>query len=181
MALVGGKQAKRAPSREHPDGAGFYAKLDSPRLRQVHQHFAAVRSPRRVVASAAIFRANKIVTARMDAVLNALDMTTARYELLGLLDNTEGGRLSLGELGRTTLYHPATMTYTIDGLEKRGLITRQPDPSDRRAVLAEITPEGRRLVRKATGLLDDIDWGLSEFTEDAATTLAVLLSNIHPT
>ena len=179
MALAEGGQAKR-PRRTQPDSAGFHAELDSARLRQVHEHFAAVRSPRRVVASAAIFRANKIVTARMDTVLSALDMTTARYELLGLLDNTEGGRLSLGELGRTTLYHPATMTYTIDGLEKRGLITRQPDPSDRRAVLAEITPEGRRLVRTANELLGDIDWGLPELPEDDATALAVLLSNIHP-
>lgn len=161
--------------------AGFSGELESPRLRQVHEHFASVRSPRRVVGSAAIFRANKIVTARMDAVLGELDLTTARYELLGLLDNTAGGKLSLGELGRTTLYHPATMTYTIDGLEKRKLIKRVPDPSDRRAVMAEITAGGRKLVRQATKLLDEIDWGLGELSEDEATALAVLLSKIHPT
>jgi len=159
---------------------GFGADLESPRLRQVHQHFGSVRSPRRVVGSAAVFRANKIVTARMDAVLGELDLTTARYELLGLLDNTDGGKQSLGELGRTTLYHPATMTYTIDGLEKRGLITRVPDPTDRRAVMAEITAAGRKLVRQATKLLDQIDWGLSELSEGEATTLAILLSKIHP-
>jgi DNA-binding MarR family transcriptional regulator len=158
----------------------FATELDSPRLRQVHEHFGAVRSPRRVVATSAVFRANKILTARFDTVLGALDLTTARYELLGLLDNTEGGKLSLGELGRTTLHHPATMTYTVDGLEKRGLISRQPDPRDRRAVLAVITPEGRQLVRRATKLLDEHDWGLSELSEEEATTLAVLLSGVHP-
>ena len=158
----------------------FGGALGSPRLRQVHEHFGSVRSPRRVVAASAIFRANKIVTARMEAVLGELDMTTARYELLGLLDNTEGGKLSLGELGRTTLYHPATMTYTIDGLEKRGLIKRQSDPNDRRAVLAVITPAGRQLVHQATAELEAIDWGLSDLTEEDATTVAVILSGVHP-
>jgi DNA-binding MarR family transcriptional regulator len=167
----------RKPTTE----AGFGADLESPRLRQVHEHFASVRSPRRVVATSAVFRANKIVTARMDAVLGEVDLTTARYELLGLLDNTAGGKLSLGELGRTTLYHPATMTYTIDGLEKRGLITRVPDPSDRRAVMAEITAAGRKLVRQATKKLDEIDWGLSDVSEEEAATLAVILSKVHPT
>ena len=167
--------------RKSPTKVTFESELESPRLRQVHQHFGSVRSPRRVVASAAIFRANKIITARMDVVLTTLDLTTARYELLGLLDNTDSGKLSLGELGRTTLYHPATMTYTIDVLEKRGLIVRRPDPNDRRAVMAEITREGRRVVRQATKLLDELDWGLGELSEEDATTLAVLLSNIHPT
>ena len=158
----------------------FGTALGSPRLQQVHEHFGDVRSPRRVVAASAIFRANKIVNARMEAVLGELDMTTARYELLGLLDHTDGGKLSLGELGRTTLHHPATMTYTIDGLEKRGLIERQPDPSDRRAVLAAITPAGRKTVREASKRLEEIDWGLSDLSEEEATALAVILSSIHP-
>lgn len=158
----------------------FPSALASPRLQQVQEHFQSVRSPRRVVAASAIFRANKIVSARMEAVLGKLDMTTARYELLGLLDNTDGGKLSLGELGRTTLHHPATMTYTIDGLEKRGLIERQPDPNDRRAVLAAITPAGRKLIREAGAQLEAIDWGLSDLTEEDATALAVILSGIRP-
>lgn len=178
MAVVEGEQRK--PGRKRKAGTDLGAELASPRLRQVQEHFGNVRSPRRVIASAAIFRANKILTSRMDAVLGTLDLTTARYELLGLLDNTDGGRLSLGELGRTTLYHPATMTYTVDGLEKRGLIKRQPDPSDRRAVLAEITPQGRKVVRQATKLLEELDWGLAELSEEDATTLALILSNIHP-
>jgi DNA-binding MarR family transcriptional regulator len=179
LAVVDGGQRKAGRKRGAANPS-FDRELESPRLRQVHEHFASVRSPRRVVAASAIFRANKIINARMDSALATLDLTTARYELLGLLDNTEGGRLSLGALGRTTLYHPATMTYTIDGLEKRGLITRRPDPTDRRAVLAEITPAGRKLVRQATKVLEELDWGLEELSEEDASTVAVLLSNIHP-
>jgi DNA-binding MarR family transcriptional regulator len=154
--------------------------LGSPRLRQVKEHFGDVASPRRMLGAAAIFRANKIVTARMEAVLAELDLTTSRYELLGLLDNSKGGKLSLGQLSRTTMYHPATMTYTIDGLEKRRLIKREPDPTDRRAVLAAITPAGRKAVRDATKALEAIDWGLSDLSEAQAGVMAQILSAVEP-
>lgn len=38
------------------------------------------------------------------------------------------------------------MTNRLDRLEKAGLITRLPDPSDRRGTLVCLTDEGRRLV-----------------------------------
>jgi DNA-binding MarR family transcriptional regulator len=131
-----------------------------------------------VVATSAVFRANKIIMGRMDAALGALEMTSARYEILGLLHNSAEGRLSLGELGRITLSHPATMTYTIDTMEKRGLLRRQPDRSDRRAVLAEITPAGRALFQQANALLDEIEWGMGDLPEADAATVAILLSGL---
>jgi DNA-binding MarR family transcriptional regulator len=170
-----------AKLKTSPDGgAADLDELGSARLRQVQDHFGHVNSPRRMLGATAIFRANKLVTARMEAVLARLDLTTTRYELLGLLDNSEGGRLSLGQLGRTTLYHPATMTYTIDGLEKRKLIKRESDPNDRRAVLAAITPAGRKKVRDATKALEAIDWGLADLSEEDATAMAMILSRIEP-
>jgi DNA-binding MarR family transcriptional regulator len=152
--------------------------LQSPRLQQVLAHFAEAGSPVRVVATSAVFRANKIIMSRMDAALGPLEMTSARYEILGLLYNSDAGRLSLGELGRITLSHPATMTYTIDTMEKRRLLRRQPDPGDRRAVLAEITPDGRSLFEQANTLLDAIDWGIGDLAESDAASVAILLSGL---
>ncbi len=37
----------------------------------------------------------------------------------------------------------------LDDLQKRGLLDRTPDPSDRRARLLELTPEGHRVVAQA--------------------------------
>ena len=156
-------------------------KLQSPRLREVNEHYGDVRRPNAVVAASAVFRASKIVNGRMEAALTSLDLTPARYELLGLLHNTEGGRMSLRDLSKATLHHPATMTYTIDTLEKRKLLRRKPDPTDRRAVLAEVTASGRRLVDQASQLLEDVEWGLADLTEGEAETVAVILSRIHPT
>jgi DNA-binding MarR family transcriptional regulator len=37
---------------------------------------------------------------------------------------------------------PRTMTGLVDGLEATGFVTRQPHPSDRRATLVTLTPQG---------------------------------------
>lgn len=43
---------------------------------------------------------------------------------------------------------PRTVTEAIDGLERDGLVERKPDPSDRRAKLIEITPNGIQAVER---------------------------------
>ncbi|OIJ26690.1 MarR family transcriptional regulator [Nocardioides luteus] len=43
---------------------------------------------------------------------------------------------------------PRSATEVVDGLEGHGLVARQPDPADRRAVCVVATEEGVRLGRK---------------------------------
>lgn len=162
------------------DAALDESMLDSERLRQVLKHYGSLRRPGHVVAASAVIRADKIITAKMATALGALDLNPDRYEILGLLTNTPGGRMSLKELGHAVLSHPATTTYTVDILEKRGLIQRKPDPKDRRGVLAQVTPAGRELVRRATKMLELIEWGMSEFSDEEAAVIARVLSRIHP-
>ncbi len=57
--------------------------------------------------------------------------------------------LSPGQLLTLTLVASGTMTGRIDRLEARGLVTRRPDPDDRRGVLVTLTPEGRTRVDAA--------------------------------
>jgi DNA-binding MarR family transcriptional regulator len=40
----------------------------------------------------------------------------------------------------------AGLTRLVDRLEAKGLIIREPSPSDRRAVVLELTPAGRELL-----------------------------------
>ena len=75
-------------------------------------------------------------------VLAALRRAGAPYEL------------SPGRLLRETLVTSGTMTNRVDRLEARGLVTRLPDPSDRRGVLVRLTRAGRTAVDGALeGLL----------------------------
>jgi DNA-binding MarR family transcriptional regulator len=57
-----------------------------------------------------------------------------------------GGPLSLGALAAAEQVRPPTMTRLVDSLEAAGLVTRETDPSDARAVLIGATPAGRRLL-----------------------------------
>jgi MarR family 2-MHQ and catechol resistance regulon transcriptional repressor len=41
------------------------------------------------------------------------------------------------------------MTAAVDRLEKKGLIKRSPAPSDRRAKVLQLTPQGKRVVETA--------------------------------
>jgi MarR family 2-MHQ and catechol resistance regulon transcriptional repressor len=56
------------------------------------------------------------------------------------------GPLTITQIQAKVLLASGSMTAAIDRLEQKGLIVRKSTPSDRRAKLLELTPEGRRLV-----------------------------------
>ena len=51
--------------------------------------------------------------------------------------------LTPSEIGERMLIPSATLTATLDTLERQGWVQRLPNPEDRRSVLIEITDEGR--------------------------------------
>ena len=68
------------------------------------------------------------------------DLTLAQLSiLLTLLDC---GPIRMTELATRERVRTPTTTVAIRRLEKLGLVKRSRDPSDRRAVLVEVTPEG---------------------------------------
>lgn len=68
------------------------------------------------------------------------DLTLAQLSiLLTLLDS---GPIRMTELAMRERVRTPTTTVAIRRLEKLGLVKRSRDPSDMRAVLVEVTPEG---------------------------------------
>jgi DNA-binding MarR family transcriptional regulator len=102
-----------------------------------------------------IMRAHQILLARVDEVLAPFGLTFARFELLRLLGFSREGRLPLGKAGARLQVHQTSVTNAVDRLEAQGLVRRVPHPTDGRAVLAEITPAGRRAVQRATVALNE--------------------------
>jgi DNA-binding MarR family transcriptional regulator len=58
-------------------------------------------------------------------------------------------RMSATELARWVLLSSGGMTNRLDRMEEAGLLRRRPDPSDRRGVLVELTPRGRKAIDAA--------------------------------
>ena len=61
---------------------------------------------------------------------------------LAVIDGA-GQALTPSEIGERVLLPSASITSTLDLLERRGWVRRVPNPDDRRSLLIEITPEGR--------------------------------------
>ncbi|MDO4724838.1 MAG: MarR family transcriptional regulator [Comamonadaceae bacterium] len=77
-------------------------------------------------------------------------LSEGRFVLLFLLDAAEGAALAPNALAEQAGISRATVTGLLDGLERAGLIERQPDAHDRRALRIVLTPKGRRTARKVT-------------------------------
>jgi MarR family 2-MHQ and catechol resistance regulon transcriptional repressor len=59
------------------------------------------------------------------------------------------GPLTITEIQAKVLLASGSMTAAVDRLERKGLIIRTATPSDRRAKVLELTPEGKRVVEAA--------------------------------
>jgi DNA-binding MarR family transcriptional regulator len=70
------------------------------------------------------------------------DMPIAAATALAVLDGA-AEPLTPSQISERVLVASATMTATLDLLERRDLVRRAPNPDDRRSTLVEITGEGR--------------------------------------
>jgi DNA-binding MarR family transcriptional regulator len=88
----------------------------------------------------------------MDETLDEFGLDWSEYKLLGLLTREgEVYRSSPGKLARIMELSSGAMTNRLDRLEQAGLVRRLPDPDDRRGILVELTPDGKRVYEDAVG------------------------------
>lgn len=78
-------------------------------------------------------------------------LSPSQFNILNLLCDPATGRTQ-SELSRYLVMHRSNVTGLVDRLEKRGLVARRDDPTDRRAYCVELTPAGRKLMREVLPL-----------------------------
>ncbi|SBS76154.1 Transcriptional regulator, MarR family [uncultured Mycobacterium sp.] len=102
------------------------------------------------------------------------DLTLAQLSiLLTLLDQ---GPIRMTELAARERVRTPTTTVAIRRLEKLGLVKRSRDPSDLRAVLVEVTPQGLVQHREALAVRRaSLSALLSKLTDEERETLAKAL------
>jgi len=73
-----------------------------------------------------------------------------------------GGPITLGSLAAAEQVRPPTVTKIVAALAADGLVTREPDPQDKRVVRVRATAKGTRLLqegrrRRVAALIRDLD------------------------
>jgi DNA-binding MarR family transcriptional regulator len=108
-------------------------------------------------------------------VSEALGMSFVRVKALRRI---AAGPLAMRDLVTALGTDPPYTTLVVDDLERRGLVTRAPDPHDRRVKIVSVTPEGRRVGRKADAILARVPESFHRLSEAELATLHTLLSNL---
>ncbi|MEU5211580.1 MarR family transcriptional regulator [Streptomyces sp. NPDC020742] len=91
----------------------------------------------------------------------------------------ELGPVSQAELGRTVGIDPKDMVALVNDLQKDGLVTRTPDPGDRRKNAIEISADGRQRLRRTQQLGDRANAELTaDLTPAEREQLIALLTRI---
>jgi DNA-binding MarR family transcriptional regulator len=128
-------------------------------------------------------RVANLLDRRGGAIARKADITSAQWLTLGLLSQVGERGLTPTELCRQLCVSKQNMTGMILRLEKKGLVTRQPEPQDRRSfrvmataeghrVVQQLEPEGREFFERQVETLDDDR--LMNLTESLSVVLETL-------
>ena len=97
-----------------------------------------------------ICKLNKRFETMLEHAVEAFDLNKGEFKvLITLRQHNDDFTMSPGELGDELLLSSGAMTNRLDRLESAGLIAREPDPDDRRALIVRLTPEGLRRIDEA--------------------------------
>lgn len=136
-------------------------------------------APAQFGALFSVLRAATIMTEEVDRVLKEQALTRTGYIVMITLQMSEGLARPLGQLSKRLLVHPTTVTMVIDQLENAGLVERRPHPTDRRTVLAELTPAGHQAATKASAALGAVGFGLPEIDDETAERITEDLRRVR--
>jgi DNA-binding MarR family transcriptional regulator len=110
--------------------------------------------------------------------INADRIDRMALMVLGTLAHCGASRLST--VAERTGLDPSTVSRQVADLEKAGLLARDTDPEDRRAILLEATPEGQRLLdRLSRGRRRRVERLLSDWQPEDIVTLGRLLAQLN--
>ena len=130
-------------------------------------------------AVTSIMRSQQILMARLNDALREWELTFPRYEALMLLFYSRKGALPLGKISDRLQVHRASVTNVIDRLVDQGLVVRRPHDSDRRTVMATITPRGRDVARAATAVLNGSRFGMDGLTDAECESVTTVLEPLR--
>lgn len=82
-------------------------------------------------------------------LLQDAQLTQADYKVLAVLSGQHADQMTAGELCAALTWEKSRLSHQIRGMQKRGLVAREPNPDDARSVVVRLLPAGRRAIENA--------------------------------
>ena len=114
----------------------------------------------------------------MDRLMKANGASSARTKLLLFIRRHDPVRSA--DIAEAFGHAPRTITEAIDGLERDGLVRRDPDPLDRRAKRISITPAGIAAVEASEPVREAFLNGVFDVLDESErATMALLFGKLN--
>ena len=122
-----------------------------------------------------LLRTTDMLSRGLVAILKTEEVSPTQYNVLRILRGAPQG-LPCGEIASRMITRDPDITRLLDRLEKRNLISRCRESTDRRMVMARITPEGLKLLGRLDGPVEEGHRGqLGHLGSDRLRALTELL------
>ena len=128
----------------------------------------------------ALTRSHDLASSRIDRLAERFGLTRGMFDVLATLRRS--GRpysLTPKQLSASLLLSGAGMTSRLDSLEKLNLVTRVPEPSDRRSLQIRMTRRGISMVDRILPELLDAQRSLFDFGEANSRQLLAQLKAMN--
>lgn len=127
-----------------------------------------------------VARACQVMNQALGREIASLDIKPPHLDILVNLYRFEG--LTQQDLARKLLVGRSNMSMLLPQMEKRGLISRQGDESDRRVLRLYLTQDGRALTEKAMEIqIKVIDRMMETSTLDECMSVANVMDRLTAT
>ena len=165
----------RTPAPASPAGARLTEVPAAPNDRLGDSAFEAPFKWNMVYLLARVFYE---VKDRTEVALEPHHLTPMQFTILASLGRWQG--LSSAELSRRFKVTPQTMGETIGNLERRGLIVREENPANRRALKLMLSEAGAQLVETCTAQMRRMELEMfSAFSPSELHELRARLISLH--
>jgi len=135
---------RRTRERDSRFGARPHdGRVDNTRCNEYHRN----RMKEAEAAYLDLLRTTDMLSRVLVPIIKAEDLSAPQYNILRILRGSPEG-LACGEIANRMITRDPDVTRLLDRLEKRGLISRSRDTTDRRTVVGRITPEGLELLAR---------------------------------
>ena len=144
--------------------------------------YPEVNSPAMALCFNLIRAANRMTTDMEVSVHRPMGISFAGYRLLFTIKSV--GQVNPNELARLSSVSTASIASLLNTLEKSGLVTREPDPEDKRKTVVQLSAEGEQMLAELFQINNQREQAWADgLTETEASILALLLRKLllhHP-